>query len=1631
MAKQVFFLNERQDRLIQELVDAKRKTRLTSPLRDPEPKQGGQTSDTYVAYPKTTDGIPAMDGVTPGVAECDIYRLVEGDTATLETMNETRMVYNISGNKIDQSWILVDRLKSGQWVVIPTATSAPLMLFKTNAEQIVWDEEGLTAPYLNARPIIFNPETQEYDFLSEDEAVKITAYWPQCPQNESGQYIQCGCGWSGLRIWCKLTYLADESLRWEIVDGLSWNGVINLQGPWVFPAEGTDLPYATAKAYYNDPSGNQVYSPQTFKVYNPTCPKTSENKWVGLPYGGTGERYTVCLNDSGYYEVTSPQRVQAVFKLNGYWEYSSDSVAGYTPWGNANLYRFNGTNYVAVTGGGYIATTKVYWQGALTKGGTWANLPKGAANGIWGIALWCPYPDCWEVQTVFQPDSCYRGTMKSDWSKSANPVKITLVEEGFDIDAVGWGYPSGTTLKAGDEVIVDYMGDEGQFYFHSDTGGAGATLFQLTGEGTVASGFNPTTAIAQKLVWNTASSKYALVPDVTYTLHFVSDLIANNGPGAGKYIEWGIPGSRRTENIRVWATNVPDSNGDDRWEVVSTPRESVQVKLTGAWAIDTTHKLAYAQSKLWYFDTSAAEWVASTVPITAFWDNIPVDSDGNPFAIPADETGKILTVHREGLGLYSVQKDSITCVFKMYDSWVASGNYFQCYAFLYSFNGTNWISTGKKVKLNSAACLVGSGGSQIALPKGGASMTMGTCRWDGKSPNWEVISVFNPQQLFRATLTTQWTGGTATINVLPGGPMGINATGWGYPTGTKVEAGTNVTAMFMQDEGTFYFFSDTAVTSVVPAVLLEDCTTPAPANIELYGGYQIRATSWGYPAGTVLKAGVQVLAYYWKDGDAWYFGSSTSGTTVRRALTAATWTAGTTGAISVVFQDSIGGSAQATGWGYKTGTIVENGSYVWVASLPTDNNALYFWSAVGATVALYQATSDGVSASGQNPSTVTAKPLKWNPANGGSYVVDNAAQSVNLYHPLGPRVPDGTSFINLGISKAGERFWASPVPGTDGSVRLEIVSGHNNLFLVKTTEAWYTSGTAGRVCKAHILHYINGAWQESYDYIYIYNSLHPKIDGAWASVPVGVAGDYYLVRESWSGRDSYSNVYEVVSTVLRPRFFFTEKNLGMTRNYPASAANPVSYTAKIYEINAGGPNPVYSTYFEASVHSFIEPLKSTGGYYKVKGGTTGICYFDYASSKFFVECYTDPREMFKAQVAANWDNTEMAGGTLKVTLPPDTAQHDCVASDFEVFLAEETTITVRHTFEGKLEAVVSPAFNTTLLTPDNPKMQELEVLFYKRKISGVGNLVTANQPSYENTASIALSTCPSTTSSAEVPAAVPQAGVLQDLWYSGFVGPSEVVQGTDVETGTPVEAVAYGYEASGAVLLPGTPVVLFEVATAQWVFMPTLTGTWTMTLNGIVSASLNYNATASEVNEALQPLTGYSGMTAVGLVDGGFPNEGGGYRIVIPSILNIYTTVVINYYFSGVVPGYALAMENILVADPYSSIIDLLGGTSGTIALNGGSHISIGTSGTDIASLLTTQFGYLVTCYQEGSLGTSPIGIQFTGAPNPYEVTGLVETYNDTGHTLEITNVKPNEVQDILLHYIPSTGTGTGTGTGT
>lgn len=114
-------LSDNDLRILQGMIDREKRQIINSPpMHVTERWDSGedhQAPETYVAYPKTSAGIPARSGDEPGEAECDIYAIY-GRPPTLTAVGRSQTVYNLQTSTLGQSHIPVSRDKYGKWLAL-------------------------------------------------------------------------------------------------------------------------------------------------------------------------------------------------------------------------------------------------------------------------------------------------------------------------------------------------------------------------------------------------------------------------------------------------------------------------------------------------------------------------------------------------------------------------------------------------------------------------------------------------------------------------------------------------------------------------------------------------------------------------------------------------------------------------------------------------------------------------------------------------------------------------------------------------------------------------------------------------------------------------------------------------------------------------------------------------------------------------------------------------------------------------------------------------------------------------------------------------------------------------------------------------------------------------------------------------------------------------------------------------------------------------------------------------------------------------------------------------------------------------------------------------------------------------
>ena len=132
MTDPLFFLNKDDRDALQLMLTWFKQRRSNLQSRSPLDLPG-RSSDTYIAIPTLSDGIPPLvrtgtatgtfpefNTDTPGYANCDIYQIVDiGDGSPIIIPLEfSVVVYNLSQSTISQDWITVNRDRFGTWLAI-------------------------------------------------------------------------------------------------------------------------------------------------------------------------------------------------------------------------------------------------------------------------------------------------------------------------------------------------------------------------------------------------------------------------------------------------------------------------------------------------------------------------------------------------------------------------------------------------------------------------------------------------------------------------------------------------------------------------------------------------------------------------------------------------------------------------------------------------------------------------------------------------------------------------------------------------------------------------------------------------------------------------------------------------------------------------------------------------------------------------------------------------------------------------------------------------------------------------------------------------------------------------------------------------------------------------------------------------------------------------------------------------------------------------------------------------------------------------------------------------------------------------------------------------------------------------
>lgn len=133
-------LSEADRDLLQTMLDERRSNILTPSIRSHKPElyEGFPASDVYLALPPG-NGIPPIThtdisgapsaGDTPGQAQCQIFRITNGEVRPIPDMRRT--VYNLADEAVPYSFVPVIKTKGGVWIVASMGGGA-LILAKSN-----------------------------------------------------------------------------------------------------------------------------------------------------------------------------------------------------------------------------------------------------------------------------------------------------------------------------------------------------------------------------------------------------------------------------------------------------------------------------------------------------------------------------------------------------------------------------------------------------------------------------------------------------------------------------------------------------------------------------------------------------------------------------------------------------------------------------------------------------------------------------------------------------------------------------------------------------------------------------------------------------------------------------------------------------------------------------------------------------------------------------------------------------------------------------------------------------------------------------------------------------------------------------------------------------------------------------------------------------------------------------------------------------------------------------------------------------------------------------------------------------------------------------------------------------------
>jgi hypothetical protein len=124
MPEKLITLNDSDVAVLREVIAAHRRNPGNPPRPRTDLGDDIAAPEVYVAR-APGGGVPAADGLAPGSADCDVYRLLGDDPPELEAAGFVRTVYNLASAVDAGAFVLVNRDKYGRWFSDPVSVVGP------------------------------------------------------------------------------------------------------------------------------------------------------------------------------------------------------------------------------------------------------------------------------------------------------------------------------------------------------------------------------------------------------------------------------------------------------------------------------------------------------------------------------------------------------------------------------------------------------------------------------------------------------------------------------------------------------------------------------------------------------------------------------------------------------------------------------------------------------------------------------------------------------------------------------------------------------------------------------------------------------------------------------------------------------------------------------------------------------------------------------------------------------------------------------------------------------------------------------------------------------------------------------------------------------------------------------------------------------------------------------------------------------------------------------------------------------------------------------------------------------------------------------------------------------------------